>query len=142
MGIEPYNFSDALLGILAQRLVRRLCKNCREGYHPSPAEFDELKRDYGENFEKRIKVNFENLTLYRAKGCASCRNTGYKGRMGIHELLVGSDNIKKLIQKRATVEEIRDVAIEEGMTTLLQDGIEKVIDGHTDFNEVRSVCIK
>ncbi len=142
MGMDPYNFSDALLSILAQRLIRRLCVSCKEAYHPSRAELDELRRNYGENFSERIKVDFENLILYRAKACASCRNTGYKGRMGIHELLVGSDKIKRLVQRRATVEEIRDVAIEEGMTTLLQDGIEKVIEGHTDFNEVRSVCIK
>lgn len=142
MGMDPYNFSDALLGILAQRLVRRLCTDCKEAYHPSGEEFDELKRYYGEMFNQRIKVDYGSVTLYRVKGCGACRNTGYKGRMGIYELLVGTDKIKRLIQNRATVEEIRDVAMEEGMTTLLQDGIEKVIQGFTDFKEVRSVCIK
>lgn len=142
MGMDPYNFSDALLGILAQRLIRRLCTSCKEAYHPSESEFDEMKRYYGEMFDQRIKVDYESVSLYRAKGCGTCRNTGYKGRMGIHELLVGTDEIKRLIQKRATVEEIRDIAIEQGMTTLLQDGIEKVIQGLTNFKEVRSVCIK
>jgi len=142
MGMDPYNFSDALLGILAQRLIRRLCTSCKEAYHPSESEFDEMKRYYGEMFNQRIKVDYESVSLYRAKGCGACRNTGYKGRMGIHELLVGTDEIKRLIQKRATVEEIRDIAIEQGMTTLLQDGIEKVIQGLTNFKEVRSVCIK
>lgn len=142
MGMDPYNFSDALLGTLAQRLVRKLCTNCKEAYHPSEEEFDELKRHYGEKFNQRIKVDYEGVTLHRAKGCGACRNTGYKGRMGIHELLVGTDEIKRLIQKRATVEEIRDVAMKEGMTTLLQDGIGRVIQGLTDFKEVRSVCIK
>lgn len=142
MGMDPYNFSDALLGILAQRLIRRLCTSCKEAYHPSQEEFDEMKRYYGETFDQRIKVDYESVSLYGAKGCGACRNTGYKGRMGIHELLVGTDEIKRLIQKRATVEEIRNVAMKEGMTTLFQDGIEKVIQGLTNFKEVRSVCIK
>ena len=142
MGMDPYNFSDALLGILAQRLVRRLCNDCKETFRPSRQEFDELKRLYGDMFDERVKVNHQNLSLYRTKGCESCRNTGYKGRMGIHELLVGSDTIKKLIQKKDAVEKIRDVGMEEGMSTLLQDGIEKVIQGFTDLKEVRNVCIK
>lgn len=142
MGMDPYNFADALLGILAQRLLRRLCTNCKEAYHPSSDEFDELRNYYGKWFDQRIKVDYDNLTLYRPRGCDVCRNTGYKGRMGIHELLVSSDNIRRLIHKKAPVEEIREVAQEEGMTTLLQDGIEKVIKGLTDLREVRGVCIK
>jgi len=106
MGMDPYNFSDALLGILAQRLVRRLCNDCKETFRPSRQEFDELKRLYGDMFDERVKVNHQTLSLYRTKGCESCRNTGYKGRMGIHELLVGSDTIKKLIQKKDAVEKI------------------------------------
>ncbi|HOG08384.1 MAG TPA: pilus assembly protein, partial [Syntrophales bacterium] len=84
----------------------------------------------------------DDLTLYRPKGCDACDKTGYKGRMGIHELLAGTDDIKKLIQKHATIEEMRDVAMTEGMTTLLQDGIQKSIQGLTDFKQVRRVCIK
>ncbi|PIP06438.1 MAG: pilus assembly protein, partial [Syntrophobacteraceae bacterium CG23_combo_of_CG06-09_8_20_14_all_50_8] len=80
--------------------------------------------------------------LYRPKGCDVCDKTGYKGRMGVHELLVGTDEEKRLIQKHATVEEMRDLAISQGMTTLLQDGILKAIQGITDFKQIRRVCIK
>jgi type II secretory ATPase GspE/PulE/Tfp pilus assembly ATPase PilB-like protein len=82
------------------------------------------------------------LTLYKAEGCDACSGTGYRGRMGIHELLMGTDKIKEMIQTRRTMSEIREQAIKEGMTTLKQDGIEKVFAGHTDLMEVRKVCIK
>ena len=82
------------------------------------------------------------LRLFRPKGCAKCNGSGYKGRMGIHELLVATDEVKRLVQKRAPVEELRQLAIREGMTTLLQDGIQKVLRGNTDFKQVRAVCIK
>jgi type II secretory ATPase GspE/PulE/Tfp pilus assembly ATPase PilB-like protein len=143
MGIDPLNFADALLSILAQRLVRTLCKNCKERYHPTPAEFEEMADSYGpEQFAKLNIAYTDDFIMYRPKGCDICDKTGYKGRMGIHELLVGTDPMKRLIQKHATVEEMRDVAISEGMTTLLQDGILKSIKGSTDFKQVRRVCIK
>jgi type II secretory ATPase GspE/PulE/Tfp pilus assembly ATPase PilB-like protein len=143
MGIDPLNFADALLGILAQRLVRTLCKNCKESYHPTPDEFDEVVESYGrEHFEKLNIPYTDDLVMYRPKGCDACDKSGYRGRMGIHELLVGTDEIKRMIQKHATVEEMRDRAIEQGMTTLLQDGIFKSLKGLTDFKQVRRVCIK
>ncbi|MBN1381742.1 MAG: GspE/PulE family protein [Deltaproteobacteria bacterium] len=143
MGIDPLNFADALLAILAQRLVRTLCKNCKETYHPTIEEYNEIAESYGrESFEKLDIPYNDDLKLYRPKGCSACDKTGYKGRMGVHELLVGTDEIKRLIQKHATVEEMRNVAIAEGMTTLLQDGIMKCFDGYTDFRQVRRVCIK
>ncbi len=143
MEIDPFNFADALLGILAQRLVRTLCKDCKEPYAPSQEEFAELISEYGAEHWDSLGVRFSpELRLYRPKGCPRCTGSGYKGRMGIHELLVGSDEIKRLIQRRARVEEIRQHAIGEGMTTLLQDGIQKVVSGHTDFKQVRAVCMK
>jgi type II secretory ATPase GspE/PulE/Tfp pilus assembly ATPase PilB-like protein len=143
MGIDPLNFADALLGILAQRLVRMLCKNCKETFHPTPAEFEEIVESYGrEPFEKLNIAYTDDFMMYRPKGCDVCDKTGYKGRMGIHELVIGTDTIKRLIQKHATVEEMREVAAAEGMTTLLQDGIVKSINGSTDFKQVRRVCIK
>ncbi|MFH1910855.1 MAG: GspE/PulE family protein [Pseudomonadota bacterium] len=143
MGIDPLNFADALLGILAQRLVRTLCKKCKKAYHPDQNEFNEIIQSYGE--EQFLKLNIpydDKFTLFQPKGCDICSNTGYKGRMGIHELIVASDGIKRLIQKHETVEAIRDLAMAEGMTTLLQDGIYKSIQGVTDFKQVRRVCIK
>jgi type II secretory ATPase GspE/PulE/Tfp pilus assembly ATPase PilB-like protein len=143
MGIDPLNFADSLLGILAQRLVRTLCKNCKEEYHPTKEEYDELAHNYGEEHFAALNIPYsDDLKLFRAVGCAKCENTGYKGRMGIHELIVSTDEIKLLIQQRASVEEIRDLATTEGMTTLLQDGIAKTLNGYTDFSQVRRVCIK
>lgn len=143
MGIDPLNFADALLGILAQRLIRTLCRKCREAYHPSRQEFDEMVNDYGEEHFKKLNIVYDDaFTLYRPKGCGACDKTGYKGRMGIHELIVATDGIKRLIQRHETVEAMRDLAMEEGMTTLLQDGIYKSIQGVTDFKQVRRACIK
>jgi len=142
MDIDPFNFADALLGILAQRLVRTLC-SCKEAYHPSQEEFVELMEAYGVEYWDGLGVRYSpEFTLHRPKGCSRCNSTGYKGRMGIHELLVASDELKRLIQRRTPVEQIRQQAMQEGMTTLLQDGILKVIQGHTDFPQVRAVCIK
>lgn len=143
MGIDPLNFADALLGILAQRLVRTLCKNCKEAYHPTPTEFDEIAESYGQEAFAKLGISYtDDFILHRPKGCDFCDKTGYKGRMGIHELLIGSNAIKRLIQRHATVEEMREVAAAEGMTTLLQDGIMKSLKGFTDFKQVRRVCIK
>jgi len=143
MGIDPLNFADALLGILAQRLVRTLCKNCKEPYHPTQQEFDEMVEGYGEEEFKKLNIAYtDKLTLYRPKGCDICDKSGYKGRMGIHELLVASDNIKRMIQKHEPVEVLRGKSMSEGMTTLLQDGIQKAIQGVTDLKQIRRVCIK
>ncbi len=143
MGIDPLNFADSLLGILAQRLVRTLCKACKEPYHPTREEYDELAENYGEELFAQLNVPYDdNLTFYRTKGCNACDGTGYRGRMGIHELLVSTLEVKELIQKKASVEELRQKSIHQGMRTLLQDGIEKVLQGKTDFAQVRRVCIK
>jgi type II secretory ATPase GspE/PulE/Tfp pilus assembly ATPase PilB-like protein len=143
MGIDPLNFADSLLGVLAQRLVRTLCPKCKEAYHPTRKQYDEIAESYGiKHFEKLDMPYTEDFTLYRPKGCDQCDKTGLKGRMGIHELLINTDEIKKLIERHKTVEIIREKAIEEGMRTLLQDGILKVLQGRTDFMHVRKVCIK
>jgi type II secretory ATPase GspE/PulE/Tfp pilus assembly ATPase PilB-like protein len=144
MGMDPFNFADAILAIMAQRLARTLCSECKKAYNPSQEEFDELRREYGEeDFEKNLNIKYNSdLMLYKPVGCELCNNTGYRGRMGIHELLTGTDPMKKLIQQRAPMEQIRDQALEDGMTTLKQDGIEKVIAGQADLLQVRKVCIK
>ncbi|MDD2388334.1 MAG: ATPase, T2SS/T4P/T4SS family, partial [Desulfobacterales bacterium] len=144
MGMDPFNFADAVLCILAQRLIRTLCKQCREPYHPAREEYDELVREYGaEDFKRNLDIPYsDKLTLYRPKGCEVCNGSGYKGRMGIHELLMGTDDVKRLIQNNARMEEIRLQAIKDGMTTLKQDGIEKIFTGYCNLIEVRRVCIK
>ncbi|HVR69874.1 MAG TPA: ATPase, T2SS/T4P/T4SS family [Vicinamibacteria bacterium] len=143
MDIDPFNFADALLGILAQRLVRTLCKECKEEYPPTQEEFAELMESYGLEHWDRLGLRYSpSFRLCRPKGCSKCGGSGYRGRMGIHELLVATDEIKRSIQRRQSVEELRKQAIKDGMTTLLQDGIEKVVQGVTDFKQVRAVCLK
>ncbi len=143
MDIDPFNFADALLGILAQRLARTLCKDCKEPYAPSQEEFAELMQEYGVEHWGTLGVRYTpELRLYRAKGCPKCGNSGYKGRMGLHELLVATDEMKRMIQKRDPIEQLRLQAMRDGMTTLLQDGIQKVLQGSLDFKQVRAVCIK
>jgi len=142
MGLNPLNFSDAILGVLAQRLVRKLCTSCKAKYSPSREEFDEIIDQYGRDRFKETGIEYNSeLTLYRRAGCETCSGTGYKGRMGIHELLEGTPAIKKLIKKAASTEELFIQSVEDGMTTLKQDGIRKVFNGLTDIKEVRRVCI-
>jgi len=143
MGIDPLNFADALLGILAQRLVRTLCKKCKEAYHPDRSEYEDIVQSYGEEQFQKLNTPYDDkFMLSRPKGCDLCDKSGYKGRMGIHELIIATDGIKRMIQKHDTVEAMRDLAMSEGMTTLLQDGIIKSVQGLTDFKQVRRVCIK
>jgi type II secretory ATPase GspE/PulE/Tfp pilus assembly ATPase PilB-like protein len=143
MGLNPLNFSDAFLGVLAQRLVRRLCTKCREAYQPSNEEFEDLVTDYEkEAFEKTGIKHTSDLTLYRPVGCEACSGTGYRGRMGIHELLEGTHEIKRMIKRQATTEDLFYQGMKDGMATLKQDGIQKVFQGLTDITEVRRVCIE
>ena len=142
MGMDPFNFADALLGVLAQRLVRTLCKDCKEAYNPPREEYDALVRSYAGDFDALGFQYNSDLALYKPKGCTKCGNTGYKGRTGIHEIIVGTDPLKSLIQGRAKMEEIRAQAMKDGMTTLMQDGIRKTFLGMTDLMQVRKVCIK
>ncbi len=142
MGMDPFNFADALLGVLAQRLVRTLCEDCKEKYHPTKEEFDLLVRMYDGDFQKLGVEYNDDFYLYRPKGCQKCGNMGYRGRTAIHELLVCTSELKALIQNRAKIGEIRAQAIKDGMTTLMQDGIRKVCMGLTDLMQVRKVCIR
>ena len=144
MGMDPFNFADAILCILAQRLARTLCKDCKQTYHPSKEDYNELLREYGqEDFKKHLNIPYtDDLVLSKPAGCDNCSHSGYRGRMALHELLMGTDEIKRLIQNKAKVDEIRRQAMEDGMTTLKQDGIEKIFAGNLDLMQVRKVCIK
>jgi type II secretory ATPase GspE/PulE/Tfp pilus assembly ATPase PilB-like protein len=145
MGMDPFNFADAILCILAQRLGRTLCKKCKEEFHPSQEEYDELVREYGEKelFDKYVNVAYtDDMTLYKTHGCQKCNNSGYAGRMGLHELLMGTDEMKRLIQNAKPVEILTEQALKDGMTTLKQDGIGKIFGGSLDLMQVRKVCIK
>jgi len=143
MDIDPFNFADALLGILAQRLVRTLCKDCKEEYNPTQEEFNDIVQAYDPALFPELGIKHSPaLKLFRAKGCNECNNTGYRGRTGLHELLAGTDEMKVVIQRKASVAEIREQAMKDGMRTLLQDGVMKVFMGLTDIKMVRQVCIK
>jgi type II secretory ATPase GspE/PulE/Tfp pilus assembly ATPase PilB-like protein len=142
MGLNALNFSDAFLGVLAQRLVRRICKSCRQGYHPSEEEFNEIAGLYGRQAAESSGISYTpSLTLYRPVGCEECYNSGYKGRLGIHELMHGTPELKRLIKKAAPTEEIFAQAARDGMKTLVQDGIHKAFEGLTDIAEIRRVCV-
>jgi type II secretory ATPase GspE/PulE/Tfp pilus assembly ATPase PilB-like protein len=144
MGMDPFNFSDAILCILAQRLARTLCKNCKQPYHLLLEEYSSLAREYGLDwFNDRLNIPFKDeLMLNKPVGCDDCNSHGYRGRMALHELLMGTDEIKLLIQNSAKISEIRAQAIKDGMVTLKQDGIEKIFNGHLDLLQVRKVCIR
>ena len=141
MELDPFSFSDAILCILAQRLARRLC-TCKEEYVPTPAERNDIITEYGREYFAKTGINPAEIRLWKAVGCQKCGDTGYKGRLGLHELLEGTDAIKSLIKHKSEIEFIRKQAIEDGMTTLKQDGILKCLEGLTDIKEVRKVCIK
>ncbi|MBT6739940.1 MAG: type II/IV secretion system protein, partial [Nitrospina sp.] len=141
MGMNPLNFADALLLIVAQRLVRTLCKKCKEDYHPNQEEFDALAKEYGDGFENLNIQYSDDLMLKKPVGCNNCNDTGYAGRTGLHECLEGTDDIKRMIMKQSLVEDLRKQAISDGMTTLKQDGIYKVFKGDCDLKQVMAVCI-
>lgn len=142
MDIDTISFADALRGVLAQRLVRRLCESCRAPTTPTPEEWNELSDEYGlDAFSAMLEAREHPPVFYKAVGCKQCRGSGYRGRMAIHELLPGTDKIKQMIRRRATVDELRVVAAQDGMRTMLQDGIEKVLDGHTDYRQVKAACV-
>lgn len=163
MGMDPFNFADALLGILAQRLAKRLCGDCKKPHIATPDEIKALLNEYslellhteawkkdaaGESkklYAEWIKLFADNkgqFTLYEPVGCDKCTGTGYRGRVGLHELLLGTDTVKKAIQEHARVAELLAICLEDGMHTLKQDGMEKVMQGITDMHQIRAVCIK
>lgn len=138
LGIDPVNFSDACVGILAQRLIRTLCTSCKEEYKPSEVEIDFIRRQYNEEYVDELKLT--PLTrLYRTKGCPQCDRTGYKGRTGVHELLSMTPELRGLIYKGSSIPEMKKQAMRDGMRTLVQDTILKVINGEVDMAQVQII---
>ncbi len=159
MGMDPFNFGDALLGVLAQRLVRRLCTACREGHDATPEELQELQDDWlhalhglsaeqGAPAPEALMAQWQQrfgaaehegrLRLYRPVGCDKCDHSGWRGRAGIHELMTVSRDLRRLLQTGARVDDLQRQALADGMRTLRQDGIEKVLAGVTTIEEVRA----
>ncbi len=135
MGIEPYLTASSLVGVVAQRLMRVLCTNCKTAETLSREEILYSVPDFP------LHVGEEAVTLYRPVGCMRCNNTGYKGRLGVYELLLVSDNLQRLILNRSSTNEIKAAAVEEGMITLRQDGLQKVKEGHTSLEELLRVVV-
>jgi type II secretory ATPase GspE/PulE/Tfp pilus assembly ATPase PilB-like protein len=152
IGLDPFNFSDALVGVVGQRLVRRLCAVCRKPHAASQEELDTLAKAYcfgtdsdpaalARRWRSEHVREHGSLILFSPQGCQVCDHTGYRGRIGLHEVLAGSPAVKAKIQAKADMQDITRTAIREGMLTLKQDGIEKILQGHTDLKQVRSVCL-
>jgi type II secretory ATPase GspE/PulE/Tfp pilus assembly ATPase PilB-like protein len=154
MGAEPFLIASTVNTIVAQRLVRLVCPDCKEAYTPSPAELkiigeefdlpqalDFLKKSSTEAKAKspKPKTKSSKVILYRGKGCAKCSNTGYRGRVGLYEVLDVSTDLQKLIVSKASAEMVETEAVKEGMTTLKQDGLVKALQGQTSIEEVLRV---
>ncbi|MBI2300218.1 MAG: Flp pilus assembly complex ATPase component TadA, partial [Armatimonadetes bacterium] len=130
MGIEPFLAASSLEGVLAQRLVRRLCPQCKEPYVPNEAELSELGS---------LREWLQGVELYRARGCEACRSTGYLGRVGLFELLVIDETITELILRRSSSSEIKEAAQSRGLVTLREEGWQKVLEGITSVEEITRV---
>ena len=143
LGCDSFNFADAMLGVIAQRLCKRICNQCKEAYHPSRQEYDELAQGYGEHHCPTLGIEAtSDWILYRGRGCEACNRTGFKGRVSLHELLLPSEHMKQLIQARARTAEMLTLALTDGMMTLIQDGIRKTLQGFTTYRQVRAVAMK
>ena len=133
MEVEPYLVASAIDCVVAQRLMRKLCDRCREAYEPTEAQLTAA------GFPE---FQWQDITeLYHAVGCQNCSKTGFKGRVGLYEVMPVSEEIERMTVERASSETIRQLAIEQGMTTLRQDGLEKARLGHTSVEEVLRVVV-
>jgi len=129
MGIEPFLVASSVIGVLAQRLVRVICPECKEAYTPPVEAFRRLN----------LAMDLDSVTFYRGRGCDRCRHTGYRGRTGIFELMLVSDHLRELILRKAPTHELRQAALESGMITLKQDAMQKILEGVTTMEEALRV---
>jgi general secretion pathway protein E len=146
LGVEPFLVTSSVVGLLAQRLVRRVCPQCRTLYQPTPEEITSLGMDPDAFFSGRLQLpklkgqlEMPRGKVFRAKGCAACLDTGYQGRSAIYELLMLNDEIRTLALKKADANAIKRAAVARGMRTLRQDGAFKVFSGITTIEEVMMI---
>jgi type II secretory ATPase GspE/PulE/Tfp pilus assembly ATPase PilB-like protein len=144
LGLDPFNFADALLGVLSQRLVRKLCLQCRAPQPATPQLLEALASEYCSDTGAAVEEVLrrwakERVALHTARGCRECDGTGYRGRVAVLELMVAESAVKRLVQKKAPVHEILAAALAGGMRTLRQDGIQKVLQGITDMAQIRAL---
>lgn len=129
IGVEPFLVAPSIIGVLAQRLVRRLCVHCRESYEPDQEELEAMFFNLGQHRPQ----------FHRAVGCPACHDTGYMGRLGIHEILDISDEMRSLISRNASLLEIEKLADEEGFKSMRYDAVKRILQGHTSLEEVARV---
>jgi type IV pilus assembly protein PilB len=135
MGVEPFLTASAVDCVIAQRLVRRLCDQCKEPYQPNLEMLERL------GFPEHAMENWKDITLHRATGCGRCNNTGYKGRLGLYEIMLVTEAVERLIVERKSADEIGRVARAEGMVSLREDGLERVLQGITSVEEISRVIV-
>jgi type II secretory ATPase GspE/PulE/Tfp pilus assembly ATPase PilB-like protein len=143
MGLDPFNFADALLIVIAQRLARKLCDNCKTPKQPTRWEYDMLIEEFVKHAGKLSDTlpSYDDAAIMVKNGCQRCEQTGYIGRIALHELMVATPAIKNALRERKGVEEIRRIALSEGMWTLKMDGIGKIFQGQTDLMHVNKACL-
>jgi type IV pilus assembly protein PilB len=129
MGIEPFLVASAVIGVLAQRLVRVICPECKEAYTPPVEAFRRLN----------LAMDLESVTFYRGQGCERCRHSGYRGRIGVFELMLITNHLRELILRKAPTHELRQAGLEAGMMTLRQDAMQKILEGITTMEEALRV---
>jgi type IV pilus assembly protein PilB len=135
MGVEPFLTASAVDCVIAQRLVRKLCEYCRESYPTTKEMLERL------GFPPEVIQDSKDLQLYKSVGCAHCNSTGYKGRLGIYEIMPVTEAVERLIVERKSADELMRVAVAEGMITLRQDGLERVRQGVTTVEEISRVIV-
>jgi type II secretory ATPase GspE/PulE/Tfp pilus assembly ATPase PilB-like protein len=140
MGMDRISFSEALAAVIAQRLARKLCKKCRKSFKPNKEQFEKLKMAYGAEWFEKHGMAAEKQAFKQKKGCRECDQIGYRGRTAIFEMLENTDRIKKGIKEKASIEELRQMAMENGMRTLRMDSVTKVFQGVTELDEILRVC--
>ncbi|MCH7623504.1 MAG: Flp pilus assembly complex ATPase component TadA [Nitrospinae bacterium] len=142
MNIDSSQFADVFLLIMAQKLVPSLCEACKEDYHPSQEEFDMLEKFYGNNNFADLGFQYnDNLTLKKAVGCKQCIFTGYSGEIALQEVLERTPELNRLIAQKASIEEVHNQALKDGMVTLSQDGIYKIMNGDCDFKKIQEAFL-
>jgi type IV pilus assembly protein PilB len=129
MGIEPFLIASAVIGVLAQRLVRCICPRCKEAYTPPIEAFRRLN----------LQLEMDEVTFYRGAGCQYCRGTGYKGRIGVFELMAVDNELREMILQKAPTHVLRQAALEAGMVSLKQDAMQKILEGVTTMEEALRV---
>ncbi|PKN80644.1 MAG: hypothetical protein CVU51_14670 [Deltaproteobacteria bacterium HGW-Deltaproteobacteria-1] len=143
MGINRLVLADAMLSIVEQRLMKTLCPKCKEKYHPGREEYEELAQMYGKESFEKLNIPYTNhFHLFRPRGCDACGQTGYGGRLCVSEIFIFTREIKRMIRRNESVESIYQAAVANGMTTLLQDGISKVLLGLSDQKQVKLTCVR